>query len=132
MSDLNEFTATGRLVEDPDLRYTAEGTALARFRLAVNGVPRKDREEQETLFIPVTAWGKLAETLSEYARKGHRIGVSGKLKLNSWTTQDGQKRQRIELALRRAVFLEPKKADGGAQHTMPPEAHEPESEEVPF
>ncbi len=132
MADLNEYSATGRLVADPDLKYTSEGQAVARIRLAVNGVPPKGGGEPETLFIMGTAWGKLAENVSQYMKKGHRAAVSGRLRLSTWTTKEGQKRERIEIVLRNVVFLEPKGAAGSQVGSGVERVPEPEPEEVPF
>ena len=132
MADLNEYNATCRLVTDPNLQYTGEGQAVARFRLAVNGPTPKGGGEAETMFLSATAWGKLAENVSQYLRKGQRAAVSGRLRLNSWTTKDGDRRERIELMLRNVVFLEPKSSgerDGKDVATPPKPGAD---EEAPF
>lgn len=75
MTDLNSVQITGRLVRDTELRSTATGSRFAWFQLAVNG--RKDKEgNQQTDFIPCQLWGKPAEMLEKFGKKGTRIMIT--------------------------------------------------------
>ncbi len=92
-------TLTGNLTDDPELRVTPNGAAVASFRLAVT--PRvKDGtawRDDETSFFRVNAWRDLAENLTECLAKGARVIVVGQLKARSWETPEGDKRTVVEV-----------------------------------
>ena len=92
-------TLTGNLTDDPELRFTPTGAAVANFRLAVT--PRvKDGDtwrDGETSFFRVNAWRDLAEHLTESLAKGARVIVVGQLKARSWETPEGEKRTVVEV-----------------------------------
>lgn len=104
----------GRLTRDPELRYTTSGMAIARLGLAVNRSWRsQDSRElkEETTFIDVDAFGKQAETLGQYLKKGRPIYLEGRLKLDSWEDkQSGQKRTKLSVVLESFQFI-----DGGGR-----------------
>ena len=77
----------GRLTRDPELRYTQQGTAVARFTLAIN---RKFKRE-ETDFIDIVVWQKTAENCAQYLTKGQMAMVEGRLQVRSYEAQDGSK-----------------------------------------
>ncbi len=104
--DTNVVVLVGRLGSDPELKYTSSGTAIAKFRLAVQEMPR-DGEDQTT-WVGVVAWGKKAETAAQYLAKGHRCAVQGRLHENRWETDDGQRRSVVEVVADQVQFLEPK------------------------
>ena len=114
MPNLNKVFLMGRLTRDPELRYTTSGMAIARLGLAVNRSWRsQDSRElkEETTFIDVDAFGKQAETLGQYLKKGRPIYVEGRLKLDSWEDkQSGQKRTRLGVVLESFQFI-----DGGGR-----------------
>ena len=88
------ITISGNLCDDPELRFTADGTAVARIRLAstdryLDGGEWKDGA---TTFIDVNAWRRLGENAAEHLRRGQRVIVTGKLRMRSWEAQDGTKR----------------------------------------
>jgi single-strand DNA-binding protein len=89
----------GNLTDDPDLRYTPNGAAVANFRLAVT--PRvKDGEgwrDGETSFFRVNAWRDLAEHVTDSLSKGDRALVLGRLKARSWETPEGERRSVVEV-----------------------------------
>jgi single-strand DNA-binding protein len=92
-------TITGNLTDDPDLRYTPNGTEVANFRLAVTARV-KDGEgwrDGETSFFRVNVWRKLAEHVAESLSKGDRAVVIGRLKSRSWETPEGDKRSVVEV-----------------------------------
>jgi single-strand DNA-binding protein len=92
-------TLIGNLTDDPELRFTANGAAVANFRLAVT--PRvKDGDtwrDGDTSFFRVNAWRDLAENLTESLSKGARVLVIGQLKARSWETPEGDKRSVVEI-----------------------------------
>lgn len=109
MYDLNRFAATGRLVADPDLRYTRDGTAMAKFTLAIarpGGKPSEGRSDGDAIFFPVVAWGRVAESASKYTKKGDRVAVDGTISESRWTDREsGEPRSRLEIIADRVVFL---------------------------
>jgi single-strand DNA-binding protein len=107
MSSLNKVLLLGNLTRDPELRYAPNGTAVARFGLAVN-TPRGgqgDDRKDEVCFVDIIAFGRQAETASEYLSKGRPALVEGRLQWRSWEGQDGQKRSKHEVIAERIQFL---------------------------
>lgn len=97
----NNVTLIGNLVDDPELRFTPSGVAMAKIRMAVNRNWRgKDGEWQEdTSFFGGTLWREQAESASESLQKGMRIIVTGRLEQRSWETPEGDKRSVVEVAI---------------------------------
>ena len=96
----NTVTVTGNITRDPELRFTAGGSAVATFGLAWNRrwQNRQTNEtEEQVSFFDVTCWNTLAENVSESLVKGTRVIVSGRLEQRSWETQDGERRSKIEI-----------------------------------
>ncbi len=111
MSNLNKVFLMGRLTRDPELRYTPQGTAVAEFGLAVNRVYNSGNErKEETLFIDVTVWQKRAETVTKYLKKGRPVFIEGRLSMDRWEGQDGQKRTRYRVIAEQFQFI-----DGGGR-----------------
>src|SRR5919205_51624 len=116
-------TLTGNLTDDPDLRYTPNGTEVANFRLAVTARV-KDGEgwrDGETSFFRVNVWRQLAEHVAESLAKGDRAVVIGRLKSRSWETPEGDKRSVVEVeadevapSLRWAI-AKPERATNGSK-----------------
>ena len=99
---MNVFIGKGNLTRDPELRYTPKGTAVAGFAIAINRVWTNEAGEkkEEVDFIDCTAWGRTAEVIGQYFRKGRPILVQGRLQLEQWDDkQSGQKRSRIKVVL---------------------------------
>jgi single-strand DNA-binding protein len=97
----NQVTALGRLGSDPELRYTASGTAVANFSLATDvgwG------ENKSTVWFRVNAWDKQAEFVNNYLAKGKTVLVVGELSLNEYSTNSGEKRTSLELRAREIKF----------------------------
>ena len=97
----NNVTLIGNLVDDPELRFTPSGVALAKIRLAVNRRWRgQDGEWQEdTSFFNGTVWREQAETVAESLQKGMRVIVTGRLEQRSWETQEGDRRSVVEIQI---------------------------------
>lgn len=97
----NSVTLIGNLVDDPELRFTPSGVALAKIRMAVNRRWRgQDGEWQEdTSFFNGTVWREQAETVAESLQKGMRVIVSGRLEQRSWETQEGDRRSVVEIQI---------------------------------
>lgn len=111
---MNSVNLVGRLCADPELKTTQSGTNYTRFRLAVDRSIGKSGEERQTDFFTILAWNKTAEFISKYFFKGDRIGITGTLRVDNYTTQDGTKRESVEVWADKAEFVEgAKKNDTG-------------------
>lgn len=108
----NRVILIGRLTRDPELRYTASGSAVASFTLAVDRTFRSASGERETDFINIVAWRSLGERCSEYLAKGKLAAIEGRLQIRSYEGQDGVKRTVAEVVADDVRFLSPK--DGAA------------------
>lgn len=97
----NSITVIGNLVEDPELRFTGSGVAMANIRVAVNRSWRdKDGEWQEkTSFFGGTLWREAAENAAESLQKGMRVIITGRLEQRTWETQEGEKRSVVEISI---------------------------------
>ena len=99
---MSKVTLIGRLTKDPELRFAAgSGTAVSRFTVAVNRQFKKD----ETDFINCVAFGKTAETISQYLTKGRQIAVTGSIRTGSYDAQDGTKRYTTDVAVESFEFI---------------------------
>src|SRR5689334_20073425 len=116
MRGFNKVILIGNLTRDPELRYTPKGTAVAKIGLAINRVWRDETgaNKEEVTFVDVDAWGKQAETISQYLKKGRPILVEGRLKLDQWDDkQTNQKRSRLGVVLEAFQFLDSGGGGGG-------------------
>jgi single-strand DNA-binding protein len=135
---VNKVTLIGHLGHDPELRHTPKGTAVLNLRMATSRRWRdRDSEEvkERTEWHRVVFFGKRAETLGEYAKKGTQLYVEGSLQTRDWTDRDGVKRYTTEVLGRDALLLG-KKADVVAPPTteevpVQGEAELPE-DDIPF
>ena len=131
---LNQITIAGRLTRDPELRHTANGTAVASFALAVDrDYTSKDGGERETDFIDVVAWRATAEFVRKYFAKGQMAIVSGRLQIRPWTDDKGNKRRSTEVVAEHVYFCGGKKENGGsaAPQTAAQTGTAPALEELP-
>jgi len=98
MSDVNKVIITGRVTRDSELRETPGGTSVTDISVVSNRIWTKNGERQEdATFVDVTIWGKQAETLSPMLTKGRHVMIEGRLKLNSWETDEGVKRSKLSV-----------------------------------
>jgi single-strand DNA-binding protein len=100
MASDNFTVQVGNLTDDPELRFTPNGTPVTNFRLAVNQRIRQDDgtwRDGETSFFRVNAWRDQAENIAESLGKGHRAVVLGRLRTRSWETPEGEKRSVTEI-----------------------------------
>jgi single-strand DNA-binding protein len=107
MATLNKVFLIGNLTRDPELKYIANGTGIAKFGLAVNRVYNSPdgEKKKETCFVDITAWDKLAEVCSEHLTKGRLVLIEGRLQYQSWESDDGTKRSKIEVVAQNIQFL---------------------------
>jgi len=100
MASLNKIMLIGNVTRDPELKYTPKGSAVADLGLAVNRTYTNNNNEkvEETTFVDVELWGRLAEIAGEYAKKGRSIFIEGRLRMDSWEDKaSGQKRSRLKV-----------------------------------
>ncbi len=110
---LNRVVLVGRLTRDPDLRYTANGIAVANFNIAVNRPFSNQQGEREADFINGVVWRRQAENLANYMKKGNLIGVDGRIQTRNYEGQDGKTVYVTEVVADSIQFLETKGASGG-------------------
>ncbi|MCS7185214.1 MAG: single-stranded DNA-binding protein [bacterium] len=99
---INRVQISGRVVREPELKYTPKGLAVLRFDIAVNRRYKDISGEwkDDTVFVRVNAWRELAERVAKRVGKGTPIYVEGRLKNAEWTSKEGVKRSRIEVEAR--------------------------------
>ena len=140
LPDLNKVILAGRLTRDPEARMLPSGTTLCKLGLAHSRKFRTKEGEQreETLFINATCWGKTAEYVRDYYKKGRPVLIEGRLKLDEWDDKStGQKRSTIEITAERVQALDWEDRGGapsGGRSTRQesaPEGPEPE-DDIPF
>ncbi|MBS6644029.1 MAG: single-stranded DNA-binding protein [Clostridiaceae bacterium] len=102
---MNSVQLVGRFTRDPDVRYTDGGSTVARFTLAVDRRYRKDGGEDAD-FISCVAFGKTAEFLEKYFRKGQRVGLNGRIQTGSYTNQEGIKVYTTDVIAENVEFVE--------------------------
>jgi single-strand DNA-binding protein len=121
MASYNKVLLVGNLTRDPELRYTPKGTAIAKFGLAVNRVwtTETGEKKEEATFVDIDAFGKQAETIGQYMKKGRQMLVEGRLRLDQWDDkQTGQKRSKLGVVLEAFQFLDSgNRQEGGGEGT---------------
>ncbi len=106
---INSVVLVGRLGNDPELTYADSGTAIAKFRLAVNRPRRRDAEagqDQETDWLNIVAFGNQAENCDRFLSKGALVGVEGRIQSRTWERDDGRREFFVEIVAWRVQFLE--------------------------
>lgn len=127
---MNKVILVGRLAQDPEVRYTQSGKAVASFSLAVNRFSGQGQKEAD--FIPIVAWEKLAETCGNNLTKGQRVLIEGRLQIRSYEANDGQKRRVAEVIAQNMEFLERKQATDDRSDANPFGGQVVQDEEIPF
>lgn len=117
---INNVTLMGRLVKDPEIRYTTDGKARARFTLAVDRRFVKQGEQRQADFINIVAFRQTAEFVGKYFVKGQMVAVVGSIQTRSWDGEDGQKRYATEVIADEVHFCGDKR-DSGKQESEPQE-----------
>jgi len=107
MASYNRVILLGNLTRDPEVRYTPQGTAVCDVGLAVNERRKNAAGEwiDEVVYVDVTLWGRTAEVAGEYLTKGSPVLIEGRLRLDTWESQDGQKRSRLRVVGERMQML---------------------------
>jgi len=108
MASFNKVILLGNLTRDPELRFTPKGQAVARLGLAVNRSYKTDTGEtkEEVTFIDIDAWGKQAELIGQYLKKGNPLFVEGRLRLDQWDDKNtGQKVSKLKVVMENFQFV---------------------------
>ena len=114
MASYNRVVLVGNLTRDPELRYIPSGTAVSEVGLAVNDRVKRDGQwVEETTFVDVTLWARTAEIANEYLSRGSSVLIEGRLKLDSWENNEGQKRSKLRVVGERLVMLGGRGGGGG-------------------
>ena len=116
MASFNRVILAGNLTRDPELRYTPKGLAISKIGLAVNRTWKNEAGEtkEEVTFVDIDAFGRQAETIAQYLKKGRPILVEGRLKLDQWEDKNThQKQSKLKVILESFSFLDSRAADAG-------------------
>ena len=106
---MNKWMGIGRLTKDPDVRYTADNKAVARFTLAVDRRVARNADGHQTAdFIPVVAWEKRAEFAEKYLHRGSKIAVTGRIQTGNFTDREGRKVYTTDFVVEEMEFAESK------------------------
>ncbi len=122
MANLNKVFLMGNLTRDPQLSYTPSQTPVCELGIAVNrrwSTP-DGQQKEEVMFVDCTSYGKQAETLSKYLKKGRPIFVEGRLKLDQWEAQDGTKRSKMRVVIEGFQFIDSREARPAGEPTDAP------------
>ena len=116
MPNLNKVMLMGNLTRDPEIKYTPKGTAIANFGIAINRVftPEGGEKREEVTFIDLEAFGRTAEVIGEYFKKGKPIFIEGRLKLDQWDDKTtGKKMSKLRVVVESFEFLGSREGGGG-------------------
>jgi single-strand DNA-binding protein len=140
MANFNKVILAGNLTRDPELRYTPKGTAIAKFGMAINRTWKSESGEtkEEVTFVDIDAFGRSAEVVGQYLKKGRPVLVEGRLKLDTWEDKNThQKVSKLKVMMESFSFLDSRGDGGGGESsrkptiTAPPAATAAAAEEVP-
>lgn len=141
MASFNKVILMGNLTRDPELRVTNTGLSICKLSLAVNRTytTKEGDSKDETTYVDIDAFGRQAETLSKYLQKGRPIMVEGRLKLDQWETNEGQKRSKLGVILENFQFIggrdsasSPNASDSNSEPEAPQSNEGFEDDDVPF
>ena len=110
---MNHFVGIGRLVRDPEVKYTQSGKACVKFTLAIDRRKSADGKQQAD-FVPCVAWEKTAEIIGQYVTKGQKIAVEGRIQTRSYDANDGSKRYVTEVVVNSMEFCESRRDTGSS------------------
>ena len=106
---MNHVAIIGRMVRDVETKTTPNGTQVGSFSLACDYKYTSNGEKKDkTSFFNCIVWGKQAENMAQYVKKGHRVGIEGRLQQRSWDDSEGKKRSAVEIVVEKFHFLQPK------------------------
>ena len=131
MANFNNVTLVGNLVADPEHKEISEGNPVCKFRLAINRkfTTKGGEKKSDTLYIDCEMWGKRADAVNKYLKKGDPMLVNGYLKQDTWETKDGEYRSKILVSVQDFEFIGGRASDTEGTTAAKPE---PSLEDVPF
>jgi len=131
--NLNKVILVGRLTNDPNLRTTSTGQTVCSFGLATNRIwtDKNNQKQEKTEFHNIVLWQKLAETASQYLKKGNLVLIEGRIQTRSWQDQNGNKRYRTEIVAEN-MQLAPKTMPQANPQQPPQEQQKPLEEDIPI
>ena len=117
MASVNKVILVGNLGADPEVRYTAGGSAVANFRIATTEqwTDKSGEKQEHTEWHKIVAWGRLGEICGEYLHKGKQVYVEGRLRTNEWEDRDGNRRFTTEVIAQVMQMLGPAGKEGRAR-----------------
>ncbi|MDP6210313.1 MAG: single-stranded DNA-binding protein [SAR324 cluster bacterium] len=133
MANLNKVMLIGRLGQDPEIRYTQSGSAVANVTIATNDywTDKQGGKQERTEWHSLVLWGKLADLAQSYLKKGSQVYVEGRLQTRDWEDQQGQKHYKTEVVVTTMQFLDSKMADSSSNTEYSATAAAPQSNPAP-
>ncbi len=134
MPSFNKIILMGNLTRDPQLSYTPNQTAVVDFGLAINRkwTGSDKQQHEEVCFVDCRAFGKPAENINKYCKKGNPLFVEGRLTFDSWTGQDGAKHSKHRVTVESFQFLGGNKTDGTKVNDVPENQSSKDDSGIPF
>ena len=123
MPNLNKVQLMGNITRDPEVRYTPKGTAVTDISLAINRSYSGDdgQRHEETTFVDITFWGRQAEIIGEYMKKGRPLLVEGRLKLDQWEDKNThQKQSKLKVVLESLSLIDSNRGEATGVPSAPP------------
>ena len=116
MANLNKVMLIGRFGQDPEIRYTQSGSAVANATIATNDywTDKQGEKQERTEWHSLVLWDRLADLAQSYLKKGSQVYVEGRLQTSNWEDQQGQRHYKTEVVVTTMQFLDTKSAEGGA------------------
>ena len=120
-ANINRVVLVGNLTRDPEIRQTPSGTSVCSLRIAVNSQRRDDSGQwtDKPNYFSISVFGNQAESCAQYLSKGRPVAIDGRLDWREWQTQDGQKREAVEIVAESVQFLG-SRGDGGGENQFVP------------
>lgn len=105
-NDLNRVALVGRMTRDPELRQTGSGTAFCKFGIANNrNYTANGERKEEVSFFNCTAWGRTAEVINQWCKKGKQVAIDGRLQQRSWEDKDGKRQSAVDIVVENLQML---------------------------
>ena len=136
MASLNRVMLIGRLGQDPEIRYTQSGSAVANVNIATNDywTDKKGEKQERTEWHSLVLWGKLADLAQSYLKKGSQVYVEGRIQTRDWEDDNSQKHYKTEVVVTTMQFLDTKISENtlSTEYSSTQDKHESPSEESDF
>jgi single-strand DNA-binding protein len=128
---MNKVIMMGRLTKDPDITNTTNGTVIAKYNIAVDRKFKRDGDPDAD-FFSCTSFGKQAEFVEKYLKKGTKVVITGRVQNNNYTDKNGQKVYGTVLMVEEIEFAESKKAEGTNEEKQDDFINVPDDSDLPF